>query len=111
MRVNDDEGETQVTITIDVPPDMAARLSTEADRQGKDVPEVVRGLMEQRLVGRPVRVYDPVAFAALVDSFDEGDPEEQRRTLEYLKVAINRDRPGQRSIFGEGANPMPPVSR
>lgn len=97
-----------MTITIDLPPDMAARLSTEADRQGKDVPEVVRGLVEQRFTGRPVRAYDPAALTALLDSFDEGDPEEQRTTLEYLKAAIDRDRPGQRSIFGEGMNPMPP---
>ena len=46
---------------------------------------------------------------ALLDSFDEGDVEEQRETLEYLKVGIDRDRPGQRSIFGEGINPMPPM--
>lgn len=98
-----------MTITIDVPPDMAARLSTEADRQGKDVPEVVRGLLEQRSASRPVRAYNPVAFIAALDSFDEGDPDEQRKTLEYLKVAIDRDRPGQRSIFGEGINPMPPT--
>ncbi len=97
-----------MTITIDVPPDMAARLSTEADRQGKDVPGVVRGFLKQRFAGRPVRAYDPAALAALIESFDEGDPEEQRTTLEYLKVAIDRDRPGQRSIFGEGINPMPP---
>ncbi len=97
-----------MTITIDVPPDMAARLSTEADRLGRDVPELVRGLLEQRFTGRPVRAYDPAAFIALLASFDEGDPDEQRTTLEYLKVAVDRDRPGQRSIFGEGINPMPP---
>ncbi len=100
-----------MTITIDVPPDMAARLSTEADRQGKDVPEVVRGLVEQRFAGRPVRTYDPVAFIAALDSFEAGDEKEQRETLEYLKMAIDRDRPGQRSIFGEGINPDPPEER
>lgn len=98
-----------MTITIDVPPDTAVRLSEEAGRQGKDVPGVVRGLVEQRFAGRPVRSYDPAAFMALLDSFDEGDPDEQRETLEYLKAAIDRDRPGQRSIFGEGINPMPPM--
>lgn len=98
-----------MTITIDFPPDIARQLSVEADRQGKDVPGVVRGLVEQRFAGRPVRAYDPAAFTALLDSFDEGDADEQRETLEYLKVAIDRDRPGQRSIFGEGINPMPPA--
>ena len=100
-----------MTITIDVPTALAARLSAEAARQGTDVPEIVRGLVEQRFAARPVRAYDPAAFAALIASFDEGDPDEQRRTLEHLRVAVGRDRPGQRGIFGEGVYPMPPVSR
>jgi len=98
-----------MTITIDVTPDIANQLSAEAARRGEDVPDVVRSLVEQRFTGRPVRSYDPAAFIAALDSFDEGDPDEQRKTLEYLKVAIDRDRPGQRSIFGEGINPMPPT--
>lgn len=100
-----------MTITIDVPPEIASQLSAEADRQGKDVPEVVQSLVEQRFKGRPVRSYDPAAFIAALDSFEEGDEKEQRETLEYLKVAIDRDRPGQRSIFGEGINPMPPMNK
>lgn len=98
-----------MTITIDVPPDTAARLSTEADRQGKDVPEVVRGLVEQRFVSPPAHPYDAAAALAALDSFDEGDEEEQRETLNTLMEAIDRDRPGQRRIFGEGVNPMPPA--
>ncbi len=95
-----------MTITIDVPSEIASQLSAEADRQGKDVPEVVQSLVAQRFTPRP---YDPAAMIALLDSFDEGDADEQRETLEYLMVAIDRDRPGQRSIFGEGINPMPPI--
>lgn len=100
-----------MTITIDVPPDMAARLFTEADRQGKDVPEVVRGLVEQRFVGPPAHSHDPAAALAALDSFDEGDEKEQRETLNALMEALDRDRPGQRRIFGVGTNPMPLVSR
>jgi len=55
------------------------------------------------------RPYNQAALIAALDSFDEGDAEEQRETLAYLKMAIDRDRPGQRSIFGEGINPMPPM--
>lgn len=98
-----------MTITIDVASDVAQKLSTEAARRGEDASQVVRGLVEQRFAGRPVRAYDPAAFIALLDSFDEGDPDEQRETLDYLKAALDRDCPGQRSIFGEGINPMPPL--
>lgn len=95
-----------MTITIDVPEAVAKNITAEAARQGQDIPEVIRNLVETRFTPRP---YDPAAMSALLDSFEEGDPEEQRTTLEYLKMAIDRDRPGQRSIFGEGINPMPPM--
>lgn len=102
-----------MTITIDVPAEIAERLSAEAAQEGKAVPEVVQGLVTEHYVnrrpsGRPIRPYDPAALMTLLDSFNDGDPEEQQTTLEYLKVAIDRDRPGQRSIFGEGINPVPP---
>jgi hypothetical protein len=96
-----------MTITIDVPPDIARQLSAEADRQGEDVPEVVRSIVEQRFAVQNTQPYDPAAAIAALDSFDEGDEEEQRETLNTLMKALDRDRPGQRSIFGEGINPMP----
>ena len=40
----------------------------------------------------------------------EGDEEEQRETLNTLMEALDRDRPGQRRIFGGGINPMPSVN-
>lgn len=102
-----------MTITIDVPSEIAERLSAEAAQNGTEVPDVVQGLVRQHYVTRkpprrPTRPYDPVALKAVLESFEDGDAEEQRTTLEYLQVAIDRDRPGQRSIFGEGINPMPP---
>ena len=65
-----------MTITIDVPSQVATALAAEAARQGKDVPEVVSGLVEQRFGGRPVRPYDPAAALALLDLFDDGDEDE-----------------------------------
>lgn len=81
-------------------PEALARLTEQAVTQATPTP---------RPEHRPRRPYDPVAFIALLDSFDEGDPDEQKKTLEHLKVALDRNRPGQRSIFGEGVNPMPPM--
>ena len=78
------------------------KITAEAARQGQGVPDVAQNLVEKRVTPRP---YDPAAKVALLCSFEEGDPEEQRTTLEYLKVATDRDRPGQRSIFGDGVNP------
>lgn len=99
-----------MTITIDVSPEVARKLSAEADRLREDVPGIVRGLVERQLAASPVRPYDPAAAFAALDSFDEGDEQEQRETLDTLIEALDRDRPGQRSIFGQGVNPMPSVN-
>jgi len=44
----------------------------------------------------------------MIDSFREGDPEEQRACFEQLKKDLDEDRPGQRSVFGTGFNPPLP---
>ncbi len=38
---------------------------------------------------------------------DPAEIEEDRKTLEHLKRALDENRPGERSIFGTGYNPMP----
>ena len=45
------------------------------------------------------------ATLAALDSFMEQDEKEHRETLRVLRVALDEDRPGQRRVFGEGANP------
>ena len=45
------------------------------------------------------------ATLAALDSFMEQDEKEHRETLRVLRVALDEDRPGQRQVFGEGANP------
>lgn len=54
---------------------------------------------------RARRPYNPEGLVAALDGFERGDAEEQARTLNYLETAIDRDRPGQRRIFGPGTNP------
>lgn len=45
--------------------------------------------------------FDPEAAIAALESFYEGDPEEQRETFEYLKKALNEERAasGERLLF------------
>ena len=42
---------------------------------------------------------------ALLDSFDEGDPEQQRQDFVALQTGLDAARPGQRRLFGPGVNP------
>lgn len=51
--------------------------------------------------GAPLPPFDPDAAIAVLESFYEGDEEEQRETLEYLKHALNEDRAaaGARLLF------------
>ena len=39
---------------------------------------------------------------ALLNSFEEGDAEQQRQDLAALQNGIEEARPGQRRVFGEG---------
>jgi len=51
--------------------------------------------------GAPLPPFDPEGAIAVLESFYEGDPEEQRETFEYLKRALNEDRAasGERLLF------------
>ena len=47
-------------------------------------------------------VYGPPraeAILQLLRSWEEDDPQEQRETWEYLKVALDQDRLGRRQLF------------
>lgn len=53
--------------------------------------------------GAPLPPFDPEGAIAVLQSFFEGDLEEQRETLEYLKRALNEDRAaaGARLLFSD----------
>jgi len=92
-----------MTITIELPPDVAGRLADKAAREGQDVAGLV-----QQLVAREAGVDAGQAldkWDALLDSFDEGEAADHRDTVETLARALNEDRPGQRRVFGGGVNP------
>ncbi len=42
---------------------------------------------------------------ALLDSFDDSDPEQQRWDFDALQAGLDDARPGQRRLFGDGVNP------
>lgn len=42
---------------------------------------------------------------ALLDTFDDGDPEQQRQDFDALQAGLDDARPGQRRLFGPGVNP------
>ena len=53
---------------------------------------------------RSLRERQAATLAALA-SFMEQDADEHRETLRVLRKALEEDRPGQRRVFGEGAEP------
>ena len=92
-----------MTITVDLPPDVVARLSQKAAHGGQDVTHYV-----QQLVVRDAGLWDLARLTAwdeLIDTFDEGDTEDHQDTIEVLSRGLNEDRPGQRRVFGTGYNP------
>jgi hypothetical protein len=92
-----------MTITIELTPDAAERLARKAAREGQDVAGYV-----QRIAAREAGPWEPAALAAwdrLLDSFDAGEADDHRDTVETLARALNADRPGQRRVFGTGTNP------
>lgn len=48
-----------------------------------------------------LETYDPIAIIELLRSFREEDPEDQRRTLEFLIEAFNEGRPDDLKKFPE----------
>lgn len=109
-----------MSITIDVAPDVEQRIQKEAAKQGQDVHALVRQVVEERFGTSPTpktRIANGwteeqlADWNAMLDSFSEGEPEEQRASFEQLKRDLEEDRPGQRSVFGTGFNPPLPQSQ
>ena len=87
-----------MTVTVDLPPDVAARLSEKAAQEGQDVSGYV-----QHLAVREAGLWDETrlsAWDALLDSFEEGDVEDYRDTVVVLARGLNEDRPSQCRVRG-----------
>lgn len=95
-----------MTITLDLTPDVQERAVVQARTEGIAVERYLQALIETAL---PTEQAEPVrrrnhecnaAALALLDAFLEDDAQDQRETLQFLRNAIDEDRPGQRRVFG-----------
>lgn len=102
-----------MSLTLDLPPEVEAALAEAARQQGTTPEHLAADRLGDLYTPseKPSVTITPeiIAWEAMFDSFDQGNTEEQKKTIEFLKTALDRDRPGQRSIFGEGTNPNPPL--
>lgn len=85
-----------MTLTVQLPEDLERRLAKEAERQGVDLEAYTVRLLEAHL---PRSDRAARASALLRTWLEEGDPQEQRETGEYLLHALDEDRPSQRQHF------------
>lgn len=102
-------------VTLELKPETEALAKAQADAQGVLMEDYLSVILEEDLTARrnaEIRrrniERNQAAIALLQSWSEEDDPEEireQRETLEYLKRAVDEDRPGQRSVFGKGYNP------
>ena len=85
-----------MTLTVHLPEDLERRLAREAERQGVGLEVYAVQLLEEHLppADRAAR-----ASALLRAWVEDGDPQEQRETGEYLIHALDEDRPSQRPHF------------
>jgi hypothetical protein len=85
-----------MTLTLHLPPDLEQRLAQEAKRQGLALDAYTIQLLDQSLPPQDRHT----ALVSLIQSWiDEGDPEEQQETGEYLIRALDEDRLADRQFF------------
>jgi hypothetical protein len=85
-----------MTLTLHLPPELEQRLTQEAQRQGLALDAYTLQLLEQSL---PPKERHTELVALLQSWLDEGDPEEQQETGEYLIRALDEDRLADRPLF------------
>jgi hypothetical protein len=91
-----------MTLTLTLDPELEERLNREAARSGITPDEYALHLLEERLA--PPAPVDQLqrnqaAIALLRRLREEGDPEEQRETGEYLMRVLDEDRLSYRKLF------------
>ena len=85
-----------MTLTLHLPPELEQRLTQEAMRQGLALDTYTLQLLDQSLPPNDRRR----ELVTLLQSWmEEGDPEEQQETGEYLIRALDADRLADRQLF------------
>ena len=85
-----------MTLMLHLPPELEQRLTREAQRQGLPLDEYALALLDKSLPSQDRRTE---LITLLQTWIDEGDPEEQRETGEYLIRALDEDRLSDRPLF------------
>jgi hypothetical protein len=85
-----------MTLTLHLPPELEQRLTQEAQRQGLSLDDYTVALLAKALPPQDRRTE---LITLLQTWIDEGDPEEQRETGEYLIRALDEDRLSERPLF------------
>lgn len=84
-----------MTLTLNLPPDLEARLEHEAERQGVPVAALTLRLLDRHLPSNGLQG----GLAKLLESWVHEDAQEQRETGEYLVRALDEDRLSDRPLF------------
>jgi hypothetical protein len=85
-----------MTLTLHLPPELEQRLTQEAMRQGLALDAYTLQLLDKSLPPQDRRT-ELVTLLQLW--IDEGNPEEQQETGEYLIRALDEDRLADRPLF------------
>lgn len=85
-----------MTLTLHLPPELEQRLTQEAKRQGLALDVYTLQLLDRSL---PPKDRHTELVTLLQSWLDEGDPEEQQDTGEYLIRALDEDRLADRQLF------------
>ncbi len=85
-----------MTLTLNLTPELEKRLAEEALRLGIPLEQYALHVLQRNLPA-PVR---PTEFLAVLRAWmEDGDPEEQKETFEYLSRTLDEDRPSERKLF------------
>ena len=84
-----------MTLKIELTMELEQRLAREADRRGVPAETLTLDLLNQHLPAEDRRA----ELVSLLQSWMEGDADEQRETGEYLLHSLDEDRLSDRKLF------------
>ena len=85
-----------MTLTLHLPPELEQRLTQEAERRGLALDRYTLQVLDKSVPPKDRRTELVTLLQAWVN---EGDPEEQRETGEYLIRSLDEDRLADRQLF------------
>lgn len=89
-------GVEDMTLTLNLPPELESRLQDEAERQGLPLAALTLQLLDQHLPSKSPQE----GLAKLLQSWIvEGDAQEQKETGDYLVRSLDEGRLSDRSLF------------